>query len=81
MEERRKKVRSRALKAGKIIYNRQLFSVDCMVKNISETGASLDVKSSSGIPDNFELHIPLDGFRRACRVVWVKSNKIGVKFK
>jgi hypothetical protein len=80
MEERRKKPRSRALKAGKIIYNRQLFSIDCMVKNFSENGASLDVTTSSGIPDTFELFIPLDNSRRNCRVKWVKPKKIGVEF-
>ncbi len=80
MEERRKKPRPRSLKAGKIIYNRQLFSIDCMVKNLSDAGASLDVTSSSGIPDTFELFIPVDGSHRYCRVVWVKPKKIGVQF-
>jgi hypothetical protein len=81
MEERRKLPRSRALKAGKIIYNRSLFSIDCTVRNLSDTGASLDLTSSSDIPDIFELHVPLDGFRRTCRVVWVKPKKIGVEFQ
>jgi hypothetical protein len=80
MEERRKLHRSRSLKAGKIIYNRDLFSIDCTVRNFSDTGASLDVTSSSGVPDTFELHIPLDDIRRNCRVAWIKPKKIGVEF-
>jgi hypothetical protein len=33
MNERRKKLRHRALKAGKIIFNRQLFVMDCTIRN------------------------------------------------
>lgn len=81
MDERRKLSRTRSLKTGKIIYNRNLFSVDCIVRNLSDIGASLEVTNSSGIPGTFDLHIPLDGFRRNCRVAWIKPKKIGVEFQ
>jgi hypothetical protein len=80
MEERRKAPRHRALKAGKIIFNRHLSVIDCTVKNLSDDGACLVVTSPVGLPDTFELQIPIDSFNRSCRVVWRSSNKIGVTF-
>ena len=80
MEERRKAPRHRALKAGKIIFNRQLSVMDCSVKNLSDDGACLVVTSPVGVPDAFELQIPSDSFNKTCRVVWRSSDKIGVMF-
>jgi hypothetical protein len=79
MEEKRHNQRIRTLKAGKIIYNRGLFAVDCMVKNISGTGACL-VTSTASLPDKFELKIPIDHLSRQCEVAWKTLDKVGVKF-
>jgi len=79
MDERRKSTRHRTLKAGKIIYNRGLFNVDCAVKNISENGACLLAKTTL-LPDTFELSIPIDHFARHCRVAWKTAEKVGVEF-
>ncbi len=79
MEEKRHVQRHRTLKAGKIIFNRGSFAVDCTVKNISETGACLLTKTTM-LPDKFELSIPLDHFTRHCQVAWKTPDKVGVKF-
>jgi hypothetical protein len=80
MEERRKAPRHRALKAGKIIFNHQLSVMDCTVRNLSDTGACLVVASPVGLPETFELSIPIENFKRNCRVVWKASDKMGVAF-
>ena len=69
--------RWRTLKAGTIAFGGA--GIDCTVRNISATGAALDVASPVGIPDEFTLVI--EGLlRRACHVAWRKSGRIGVKF-
>jgi hypothetical protein len=79
MDEKRQAPRHRTLKAGKIIFNRGLFAVDCTVKNVSDTGACLFAKTTS-LPDKFDLSIPVDHFTRHCEVAWKTPDKVGVKF-
>lgn len=79
MDERRNSQRHRTLKAGKIIYNRGLFAVDCTVKNISDSGACL-LAQTVALPDKFDLSIPVDHFEQTCLVKWKTADKIGVEF-
>jgi PilZ domain len=71
--------RSPVLKAGTIEFPGGAFS--CMVRNLSEQGAALDVPSLAGIPHDFILVIPLEGRRFYCRSVWRKERRIGVSFE
>ncbi len=53
----------------------------CVVSDVSETGARIDVQDSSTLPDHFVLMLTSTGSaRRFCRVMWRKPNQIGVKF-
>ena len=76
--EKRAAHRNRVLKAGMIEFPGGAFS--CMVRNMSERGAALDVPSLTGIPYDFTLVIPLEGRRLYCRSVWRKERRIGVSF-
>ncbi len=76
--EKRRADRTRVLKAGMIEFPGGAFS--CMVRNLSEAGAALDVPSPSGIPDHFTLVIPTEGSRFSCYRVWRKDRRIGVAF-
>jgi hypothetical protein len=78
MSEKRIAPRKRILKAGKIEFG--WGAIDCVVRNISSTGASLEVESPVGIPDRFDLVIVLDRLRRQSRVVWRKEKRLGVRF-
>jgi hypothetical protein len=79
MGEKRSSTRHRVLKAGKIEIGGG--AADCTVRNLSNTGAALNVESPVDIPDTFVLLIPSDQLRRACRVIWRKMGRIGVKFE
>ena len=70
--------RNRALKGASITFDGG--AIDCTVRNISPSGAALDVASPLGIPQEFFLVVPMDGFRQRCRVVWRKEKRIGVAF-
>ena len=53
MEEHRITTRQRVLKAGTIEFGGG--AISCMVRNISATGAALEVTSQLGIPAQFTL--------------------------
>src|SRR3974390_403455 len=53
----------------------------CIVSDISDTGARIEVHDSNTIPDYFVLMLSSSGAaRRFCRVMWRKPTQIGVKF-
>ena len=79
MNEHRKQQRQRVLKAGMIALDGGA-AVDCIVRNISEAGASLEIESPVGIPNNFTLVIKADKFTRPCHIAWRKARRIGVRF-
>jgi PilZ domain len=76
--EKRTQQRNRVLKAGMIEFPGGAFS--CMVRNMSEQGAALDVPSHAGIPNEFSLLLPTEGLRFYCRSVWRNERRIGVTF-
>lgn len=79
MDNNRVALRQRVLKAGKIEFGGG--AIDCTLRNVSETGAALDVVSPIGIPNDFNLIVPADSSRRYCRVVWRTDKRIGVRFE
>jgi len=78
MGEHRTAPRHRVLKAGTIEFGGG--GIDCTVRNLSDSGAALDVASPVGIPDSFDLVITAEHLRKHCRVVWRKEKRIGVTF-
>ncbi|WP_246685411.1 hypothetical protein, partial [Methylobacterium sp. WL103] len=58
--ERRSAPRKRVLKAAKIIFPSGGSVMDCMVRNISDTGTKLTLPSSVGVPETFTLLIEAD---------------------
>jgi hypothetical protein len=54
--------------------------VECLIRNMSETGACLEVASPFGIPDSFTLLIRPEIVKRPCQVAWRDAKRIGVRF-
>ena len=71
--------RKRQLKAGTIGFN-GVGGIDSIVKNLSGTGALLQVESVIGIPDQFTLFIETEKFKRDCQVVWRQPTRLGIRF-
>ena len=68
MQEKRHDIfRKRILKNAQIILSEKAPKLDCAVRNLSDTGACLQVSTTYGIPSNFEVII--EGVRRACRSI------------
>ena len=71
--------RPRTLKAAQILLSKTS-SLDCVVKDLTETGARLRIPSALHVPDEFTLSITGDGTRRPAQVVWRKISEVGVRF-
>lgn len=78
MTEKRTTLRKRTLKAGMISFGGG--GISCNVRNLSPTGACLDVESIIGIPLSFYLTIADEKTTRACRIMWSQPKRIGVAF-
>jgi len=66
------------MKAGRIEFDS--IAIDCIVRDLSVTGAGLEVSSQTDIPERFTLVVPGDGLRLACTVVRRAGYRIGVAF-
>jgi hypothetical protein len=78
MERQRIAPRRRILKAGSIEFGGG--AIDCTVRNLSETGAALEVVTPLFIPDRFTLSVHTEQMRRPCHVVWRREKKLGIAF-
>ena len=77
---RRRAPRMRTLKGAQIIVPAGT-SIGCTVRNISETGACLQLHSAVFLSHTFDLTFDdLDWARRTCRVVWRDALLMGVEF-
>jgi len=70
----------RAFLAGKLIFNFGGSSIDCVVRRLSERGATLELASALGIPEHFQLLIPSEGRQRPCKRVWQSDRQLGLTF-
>jgi hypothetical protein len=77
--EQRSALRHHVMKPGTIEFEGG--TVICMVRNISDAGAMLDVVTAAGIPEHFTLILRADGRRMPCHTVWWKEKRIGVAFE
>jgi len=67
----------RTFLAGKIVFNFGQSSLDCVVRRMSEEGATLQLETGLGVPDQFQLKLADDRLL-SCRVVWRSDREIGV---
>ena len=74
------KARGRVLMAGKIIFNFGQSTIDCLVRRITDDGATIDVASGLGIPDRFQLSVVSEEALLPCKLAWHSEKQIGVTF-
>jgi len=54
--------------------------VNCLVRDMTISGAALDVTNPRDIPERFNLVFKADGTHIPCHVVWRQEERIGVAF-
>jgi hypothetical protein len=76
--EKRSAPRFKVLKGATIAFGGN--GVECTVRNLSSSGAALDVANPARLPPSFTLVIETDQFIRRCRPVWSRDKRVGVAF-
>ncbi len=71
--------RRKQLKSGIIAFHERHSTLPCIVREISDSGARLEVDQAH-VPDTFELIIELDGLEADCAVMWRRGQRLGVRF-
>ena len=79
-ERRTTAARQKSLLQGRIYFNNRRSSIDCLIRDISATGAKLRFSSAVETPAFVELHIPNKDETHPARVAWRRGEEMGVEF-
>ena len=80
IKEKRKSARQRFFLRGFIRTPQNNSNIDCIVRDISETGAKLRFRCRPSITDSLELHIPAKGQIAQSKLVWIDDCEVGISF-
>jgi hypothetical protein len=80
MSEHRREIRQRTFLKGRIIFNKGASSMDCLVRDLSSTGARLALSETTTLPENFELYIPQKERTYRATLCWRRADGIGIAF-
>ena len=80
MVERRALVRHKTLIEGRIYFNNRMTSMDCIVRDVTEKGARLQVSESVALPDAFEIYLPNKDEHFRAQAQWRKGDQLGVSW-
>ncbi|MEM7423185.1 MAG: PilZ domain-containing protein [Pseudomonadota bacterium] len=75
----RRATRRKTLKGGKLLFDGGTTSIECTIRNLSDTGAKLETLEPADLPEKFLL-VFLDGREQAAKRVWQSNNMLGVAF-
>ena len=78
MTDRRATARQRVFKSGTIEFDGK--GIECIIRNVSPTGAALDVPSPAGIPHEITVNFIAQNIRQHGYIVWRKEKRVGVFF-
>jgi hypothetical protein len=78
-ENRRGQVRRLVIMKGTILYNEGRITIPCRLRDISETGAKLELEQQQLLPHTFDLQIR-DMPALRCRLRWARGARVGVEF-
>jgi hypothetical protein len=78
--EHRRSLRRRTLLSAVVRQTNLLSTWQCVVRNMSETGARLEIPNGAFLPDRFVLDIPVRAIRVPSAVVWREPAAVGVRF-
>ena len=78
--ERRASPRSRMLKKGKLILPNKISVYDCVIRDLSQTGARITCEETGNLPNELQLMFFAIREVRYVRVVWRRPGELGVEF-
>ena len=77
--EKRLSPRRNTMMIATIVYDGGQTRMDCVIRNLSDGGAKLEVSTVRGIPASFDLLVPRHRPQH-CRVAWRALKELGVQF-
>jgi hypothetical protein len=72
--------RARTLLQARIEFNNGATTVDCTVRDMSETGARLQVSDNVALPPGFALYVPKHARRYEVHQRWRREGFVGIEF-
>jgi PilZ domain-containing protein len=79
MMDRRKRERRVSDEPAQIVFDEQGATLDCTIRDHSQTGACIELGNTRLVPSQFVLRFS-SGIVRFCRVAWRTEKRVGVVF-
>ncbi len=73
--------RGRTFLAGKIIFNFGRSAFDCTVRQLTDAGATVELETTIGIPDQVQLLIVGTNQVKPCKRLWQSDRQLGLVFE
>ena len=80
IKDKRKSDRQRLFLRGFVRTPHNNATTDCIVRDVSQTGAKLRFRCPPQITELFELHVPAKGQIVQSKVIWVDDCEVGISF-
>lgn len=80
MQDRRASARDKVLLGGEAAVD-ATSTTTCVVRNLSENGACVEVDRYARVPDEINLTIARKGRSYIARVIWREANRLGLAFR
>ena len=81
MQDRRESARDKVFLGGVAKINERGSTMDCVVRNFSETGACVEFDSAPRLPEQMNLTIAHKGRSFLARMIWRQANRVGLAFR
>jgi PilZ domain-containing protein len=79
MQERRKSIRKRTFLGGRLAFQARYATLDCTIRNLSDTGARIAVDGSAILPDEFDFTLTRNDRAYRARLVWRDADAAGLE--
>lgn len=73
--------RGRTFLAGKIVFNFGRSAFDCTIRQLTDAGATVELETTIGIPDNVQLLIVGTNQVKPCKRLWQSDRQLGLAFE
>ena len=78
MEERRRDARRRSLLSGRIVFDENRCTFDCLIRNVSLHGVMVVLSAAFRMPESFDFAIPHREERHHATLMWRRGQSAGL---
>ncbi len=81
MQDRRQEVRDKVIFGGVADIGKHGATMDCVVRNLSDHGACIELDRSTRLPEQVSLAVPRKGRSYLAQIIWRQADKVGLAFR